>query len=327
MVKSKKMPCWKDIDLRPIVQNKFKKNMKTTLFLSIMLLLIVSTKTVAQISFKTEYFGTSKYKDNDNKKVGNSKGSAAVYQANIKIPIAMKINKDSLTNIWGVDVSAAHASLNNKNFTQDLVLSNINNFQLSLFNVRQLSEKWSLIAFAGAGAYTSETQLSKVSGNSILGSGGVIFVKKINAELDLGGGLALTNALGYPMLFPAIYVNYNFEGKYTFKVSMMSGFHGSAGYNFNKTMSLNLIMDINGQLALLKRDGKDAMFTHQYLVTGLRPEIKINKNITLPITLGVNAMRSVFFNERTLKSIFNDKANNSKFDFSPYVAAEINFKF
>lgn len=301
--------------------------MKTTSFFTVLLLLVLSIKVTAQVSFKTEYFGSSSYKDNDGKKVGNSKGSALVYQGSIKIPISIKFTKDSLTTIWVVDASGAYADLSNKNFTQDLVLSNITNAQLSVFNIRQLNKKWSFIAFVGAGVYTSETQISKITGNSILGSGGAIFVKKINQKLDLGGGLALTNALGYPMLFPAIYVNYNAEEKYTFRVSMMNGFQGSAGYNFNKTLSLNLIAEMNGQLALLKKEGKDAMFTHQYLVAGLRPEIKINKNITLPITLGINAIRSVYFNERTLKSIFNGNITNSKFDFSPYLSAEINYKF
>ncbi|MFH6943524.1 DUF6268 family outer membrane beta-barrel protein [Flavobacterium aquidurense] len=301
--------------------------MKKAAFLAVVLLLMVSVKTMAQVSIRTEYFGSSNYKDNDGNKVGNSKGSAMVYSGDVKIPISIKMIKDSLVSVWIADVSGAYASLDNKNFTQDLVLSNITNLQFSVINMHQLNRKWSLIAFAGAGIYTSETQISKVNANSILGNGGVLFVKKINPKFELGAGVALTNALGYPMVFPSIYVNYNSEEKYTFRVSMMNGFQISAGYNFNKTVSLNLIAEANGQLALLKKDGKDAMFTHQYLVTGLRPEIKINKNITLPITLGVNAARSVYFNERTLKSIFNEKITNSKFDFSPYISAEINYKF
>ncbi|NHN27250.1 histidine kinase [Flavobacterium jejuense] len=301
--------------------------MKTISFITLLLLLIMTVKTIAQVSIKTEYFGLSSYKDNDGNKVGNSKGSAMIYKGSIKIPISVKFSKDSLATIWGVDASGVYAALNNKNFSQNLVVSDITNVQLSVFNVRQLNKRWSLIAFAGAGIYTSETQFSKIKSNNFLGNGGAIFVKKINPKLELGGGLALTNTLGYPMLFPAIYVNYNYEEQYIFRVSMLNGFQGSAGYSFNKTVSLSLIAEMNGQLALLKKDGKDAMFTHQYLVSGLRPEIKITDNISLPITLGVNAIRSVYFNDRTLKSIFDESITNSKFDFSPYLSAEINYKF
>jgi len=300
--------------------------MKTTLILAALLFLLMTVKSRAQVSFKTEYFGTSNYKNNDGEKVGNSKGSAMVYSGIANIPLAVKINKDSLSSTWILNLSSDHASLDNKNFTQDLVLSHITNLQLSVVNIRQLSQKWSLIAFAGAGIYTSETQISKVNANSILGNGGAIFVKKINPKLDLGAGLALTNTLGYPMLFPALYVNYNSEGKYTFKFSMLNGIQASAGYNFNKTFDLHLIAEMNGQMALLKKDGKNVIFTHQYAVAGLRPEIKINKNISLPITLGVNAVRFAYFQDRNLKSFFKDK-ESSYFDFSPYAAAQINYKF
>ena len=38
------------------------------------LLVLVSVESTAQITIKTEYFGTSAYRDEHNQKVGNSKG-------------------------------------------------------------------------------------------------------------------------------------------------------------------------------------------------------------------------------------------------------------
>lgn len=300
--------------------------MKTKLLLSLFFLLIVSTKTMAQGSLKAEYFGTSSYKDNNGNKVGNGKGYATVYRGDIKIPIIVERSKDSLTIAWLAGINGTHALLDNENLSQDLVVSNITNLQISLINVRPLNMKWSLITFAGVGIYTSETQLTKVNANSILGSGGAIFIKKINPQLDLGAGIALNNALGYPMLFPALYLKYSSEGRYTFNVSMTNGFQASAGYNLNETIRLNLVSEINGQLSLLRKEGRDVMFTHQYIVAGLRPEIKLSKHLALPITVGVNALRSAYFTERKLKSIFDDKSD-SKFDFSPYLSAEINYRF
>lgn len=300
--------------------------MKTTLILAALLLLLMTVKSAAQVSLKTEYFGTSNYKNQDGEAVGDSKGSAMVYSGVVNMPLSVKISKDSLTTAWLLNLSGSYASLDNKNFTQDLVLSDITNLQLSVVNIRSLSEKWSLIAFAGVGIYTNETQISKVSGNSILGNGGAIFVKKINPKLDLGAGLVLSNAIGYPMLFPALYVNYNSEGKYTFRFSMLNGIQASVGYNLNNTFDLSLIADVNGQMALLKKDGENVIFTHQYIVTGLRPEIKINKNISLPITLGLNAVRFAYFQDRNLKSLFKDNPT-SYFDLSFYAAAQINYKF
>lgn len=300
--------------------------MKTTFILAALLLLLMTVKLRAQVSLKTEYFGTSDYKNQDGDKVGDSKGSAMVYSGVVNLPVAVKVSKDSLTSAWLLNLSGSYASLDNKNFTEDLVVSDITNLQLSMVNIRQLNAKWSLIAFAGVGIYTNETQISKVNSNSILGNGGAIFVKKINPKLDLGAGLALSNAIGYPMLFPAIYVNYNSEGKYTFRFSMLNGIEASVGYKLNKTFDLSLIADVNGQMALLKKDGENVIFTHQYVVTGLRPEIKITKNISLPITLGINAVRFAYFQDRNLKSLFKETPT-SRFDFSPYAAAQINYKF
>lgn len=300
---------------------------KTTLFLTVLLLLILSVKTSAQISFKTEYFGKSEFRDNDNNKVGDGKGSAFVYQGNIRIPLSVKTSEESSPVIWGVDLSGAYASLDNKNLSNDYALSRIANAQFSLFNIRPLNQSWSLISFAGAGLYTDQTKVSKLNARSILANAGAIFVKKINSNFDLGGGVVLNNAFGYPMVFPALYLNYFSEDNYIFKVSMLNGFQASAGYNLNKTFTINLIAEMNGQMALIERNGKDGIFTHQYLVAGLRPEIKINKNITLPLTAGINGIRSAYFNDRTLKSVFDGKQGDAHFKFSPYFAAEINYKF
>jgi alanine-synthesizing transaminase len=57
--------------------------------------------------FKTEYFGTSGYRmtegDTD-QKVGDSKGSAVVYQGGINIPLSMKSDENDRPIIWAVSL-------------------------------------------------------------------------------------------------------------------------------------------------------------------------------------------------------------------------------
>lgn len=300
--------------------------MKTTSLLALLFLLFVSAQTKAQITLQAEHFGASRYGDENNNNLGDSKGSAAVYQANIKIPISMKVNKDSLAVVWGVALSGAYAILSNKNFTQDMVLSDIVNAQFSLFNMRPLNKKWNMLLFAGAGIYTDQTQISKMGARSVLGNAGAVFIRKINSKLDLGGGLAFNNTFGYPMLFPALYLNYNAPGRYVFNVSLMSGFQASAGYEIHKSFVLSVIADMNGQMALVEKGGKDVIFTHQYIVAGLRPEIRIGKKITFPVTLGISAVRPAYFTDRNLKSFFSN-TNQYQFKSSFYAGAQINYKF
>lgn len=292
---------------------------------SIFLLVFLSHSVNAQLSLKTEYLGSSKYHPKDGEPSTSKEGSAWVYQGNLKLPL--RVSTDSIAKIWGVDVAGAMVHLNNVYLTEKEVLSHITNLQVSLFHLRPLKNNWSLLAFAGAGAYTAEHSLKKIKGNQILGNVGVIFIKKRNKNLELGGGAVLNNAFGYPMLFPAFYLNYNYEGRYEIKASVINGLELLAGYTFNGNFALYFTITMNAQLALLKLNDKEAIFTHQYIIVGLQPELKINKHISLPITLGMNTTRFAYFTDRNLKSIFQDTENDAHFGISPYAGIELKVKF
>ena len=66
------------------------------------LLVLVSVESTAQITIKTEYFGTSAYRDKHNQKVGSSKGSAMVYHGSANLPLLMKKNESNQPTIWGI---------------------------------------------------------------------------------------------------------------------------------------------------------------------------------------------------------------------------------
>lgn len=127
------------------------------------------------------------------------------------------------------------------------------------------------------------------------------------------------------MVFPTFYLNWTTEGRYAVKISMLEGIEISAGYNVSKNLSLNLVAEMNGQMALLEQDGKDKMFSHQYIVTGFRPAIKIGKNLSVFITAGIHAIRSAEMADRNLKSLFQDKGYY--FQISPYVSGGLQVGF
>ena len=285
----------------------------------------------AQISFKTEYIGSSAYMyapsdDESSVKVGDSKGSVVVYQGMANIPFYMKKNENGRPIAWGVGLSGAYASLSNKNFTDDMV-SEIMNLQLGIFHLRPLSEKWSMMAHVGAGVYAPFTDFSKLRYKNVLGSVGVIFIRHLNPNLDLGGGLAINSTFGYPMVLPALYLNWTLESKFKVNVSLGEGLELSAGYDFNDYFKLSLAFEMNGQMALLEKDGKDVIFSHQYMVAGLRPEIKFGKTgISMPIMVGINAYRPAYYSDRSLKGMFAT-SNDYYFSISPYASAGIRYGF
>jgi len=294
--------------------------MKKALFLLFMS--AVYSGIQAQIMFKTEYFGKSSYRMTEgdiDEKVGNSKGSAIVYEGGINIPLYMKLNENNRPTMWSISAGGAYVNLDNKNFTEDLVIDEIMNIGLSLNYMRPLNDKWSMMATIGGGIYMPGTRLSQVRTKNILGSAGAVFICHLRQNLELGGGIALNNSFGFPMVFPALYFSWKTEGRYSVKVSMMNGMEISAGYNANKYLSLNIVAEMNGQMALFEKEGKDKMFTHQYIVTGFRPEIKIGKKVSIPLTVGIHAMRPAEITNRSLKSLFKDRSYY--FQISPYASA------
>ena len=302
--------------------------MKITTVTVLLLFLSIPTTIYAQIRVKTEYFGTSSYRKSEgetDEKVGNSKGSAIVYQAGVNIPLSMKMDENNRPTMWSIGVGGAYADLTNKNFTEDLVVDEIMNIGLSVNHLRPISNKWSLLLSVGGGIYTSDTSLSKIRYKNLLANVAGIFICHIRPNLQLGGGIALNNSFGYPMVFPAFYFNWATDGKYNVKISMMDGLEISAGYKANTYIDLNIVVEMNGQMALVEKDGKDKIFSHQYIVTGFRPEIMVGKKLSIPITAGIHAMRTAEYSDRSLKGMFDDKSYY--FQVSPYVSAGLAINF
>lgn len=303
------------------------KNMCNKLYFTI-ICLVVSLASYSQISFKTEYLGASPYwhetSPETRDKVNDCTGSAKVMQANIMLPLLMKMNTDSMPTICALATTGSYTQLNNNNFTEDMV-SKIMNLQLGIIYIKPINKKWSILSAIGAGIYAPFTDFSKLKYENFLGNIGLIFIRHLKPNLKLGGGLVMNNTFGYPMLFPAIYFDWNFDRDFALNISTLTGLKIKAGYKFNKHYRLNWVAEINAQLALLEKINKKTMFTHQYMVTGISPELTLGKHLSISITGGINLARPAYFNDRSLKGFFNSDAGYY-FGFSPYGSVSIIFR-
>lgn len=290
----------------------------------------VGMNVYSQVSFRTEYLGMSSYwldrGEEPRDRIGRSKGAAMVYQGSINIPLSVKMNDNEKPVIWGVGLGGSYTSLNNQDFTEDLVISDILNLELGFYHMRPLGRKWFLMASVGVGIYAPSTSISEIRTRHILGSVSTVYVCRIRPNFELGGGVAINSTFGYPMAFPAIYLNWRLQGKFDFMLSMTNGLKVSTGINIGKPLKLSLIAEMNGQTALLEKDDKEVIFTHQYIVAGLQPQIKINNKISIPITAGINAVRPAYFSDRTLKAMFRT-GNDYYFQISPYLSAGLTVNF
>lgn len=306
--------------------------MKLISIIIVVVYIVFTTEVKAQeVSFRTEYIGNSSYYylppgEKPKEKIGNAKGSAVIYQGSLNMPFSNKLDKYNRPVVWGAVIGGSYTSFTNENFENEMV-SEIMNLQLGFYHLRHLSEKWSIRANVGMGVFMPTTDFSETSFKNVLFSGGVIFIRHLNPNLHIGGGVAVNSSLGYPMLFPAFYVKWKMQGKFDVNVEMVDGLDASIAYKFNDSFKLAYAMEIKGQVALLEKEGEEMIFSHQYIVTGFRPELKIGESGLSVIGMaGLNLYRPASFSERSLKGIFSSD-NDYYFSVSPYISAGIKMKF
>ena len=294
----------------------------------------------AQISVKAEYIGNSEFYDAvADTNTGN--GSAMIYSAGAMVPLSMQASAEDdpykRATIWGVALSGTFVKMDNHNFPIGKELpSQVMNLGATALHLRPLKERWSMLMALGIGSYTPENRLSAIRiDENVLANGALVFIWHWRPNLEIGGGVALNNSFGYPMVFPALYLKYKggFSDKFTIDVSLLDGTKVAFGYDYSENLSLKLVANIGGYSAYLRRNGQKEMFSSQTFFVGLEPEFKIGKHISIPITAGAIFLRTGRYRKRALGAMFEPEAKNedgtvrsSQFNPAFYFSAGITIK-
>lgn len=277
-------------------------------------LCVVAGSVKGQVSLSTEYFSSTPFRNEYNNKIGDAKGSAVVYQGAASIPFSTKMDQNNRPTLWGMSLYGSYTRMNNSGISRQFSPEEILNLSLNFIHIRPFREKYSIMAIVGAGMYTPHADFSRVSMRQILGTAGGVFIWHLRNNIDIGAGLAINNSFGYPMLFPAMVFQWKLEGKYEVQVQLMNAIELSAGIEINKYLKLFLTANMDAAMALEKQEGKNMVFTHQYVNVALQPVIQLGKGFTIPLRLGVTPYRSAYYMERTLKAFFK----NDDDDFEPH---------
>ena len=304
----------------------------------IALLFVVSVS--AQISVKAEYMSNSKFYDAvSDSNIGD--GSAMIYSVEALVPLSMQTteNEDPYQRptVWGVGLNGTFVKMNNHNFPIGKELpSEVMNLGVSAIHLRPLKTRWSMLMALGAGSYTPENRLSSIHiGENVVANGAFVLVWHLRPNIEIGGGVALNNTFGYPMVFPAFYFKYNgaFSDKFTIEVGSIDGLKVALGYNYRENLDFKLIANMGGYSAYLRRNGEKEIFSQQTFVVGLQPEFKIGKHVSIPLTVGGSFIRSGRYRERKLSAMFASEAKNedgssrsSQFNPALYFAAGVTIK-
>ena len=294
----------------------------------------------AQISVKAEYIGNSKFYDAV-ADTNTGDGSATIYSASAMVPLWIQAPDEEdpykRATIWGVALSGTFVKMDNHNFPIGKELpSQVMNLGATVLHLRPLKERWSMLMALGIGSYTPENQLSAIHiGENVLANGALVFVWHWRPNLEIGGGVALNNSFGYPMVFPAFYLKYKggFSDKFTIDINLLDGTKVAFGYDYSENLSLKLVANIGGYSAYLRRNGQKEMFSSQTFFVGLEPEFKIGKHISIPITAGAIFLRTGRYRKRALGAMFEPEAKNedgtvrsSQFNPAFYFSAGITIK-
>lgn len=281
------------------------------------IILLLGVNSFAQISVKTEYISNSEFYDAvADTNTGN--GSAMIYSAGAMVPLSMQASAEDdpykRATIWGVALSGTFVKMDNHNFPIGKELpSQVMNLGATALHLRPLKERWSMLMALGIGSYTPENRLSAIRiDENVLANGALVFIWHWRPNLEIGGGVALNNSFGYPMLFPALYLKYKggFSDKFTIDINLLDGTKVAFGYDYSENLSLKLVANIGGYSAYLRRNGQKEMFSSQTFFVGLEPEFKLGKHISIPVTFGGSFIRSGRYRERTLSAMFATEAKN-----------------
>lgn len=281
------------------------------------IILHFATSALAQISIKTEYISNSKFYDAV-ADTNTGDGSAMVYSVGALVPLSMQAPKEDdpfqRPTVWGVSLSGSFVQMHNHHFPVGKEHpSQVMNLGVSAIHLRPLKERRSMLIALGIGSYTPENRLSAIRiGENVLANGAFILVWHLQPNLEIGGGVALNNSFGYPMVFPAFYLKYKggFSDKFTIDINLLDGTKVAFGYDYSENLSLKLVTNIGGYLAYLRRNGQKEMFSSQTFFVGLEPEFKLGKHISIPVTFGGSFIRSGRYRERTLSAMFASEAKN-----------------
>ena len=127
--------------------------------------------------------------------------------------------------------------------------------------------------------------------------------------------------------FFSLYFKWETGNHFEYKISLYDDVSLSVGYKFNEVVRLRLLAQARGMSAIVKRNNTTMMFSQQFTIIGLQPEIYVNKLFSIPVTVGVSAKREAYFQERTLVSFFHTEENYPNFAPSLYVSAGLKFFF
>jgi|GEM_PF-4733404 hypothetical protein len=287
------------------------------------LLLFSFTITRAQVSISSSYLHSSDFKNDNGDKRGEV--NTLLLKGSINLPFYINISQDKkIVRVWSGFVSGKYMTMNETTSPEVFPFKKIMNIYSGVNHYRTLTDRWSLLAVAGMGICTDDTRFSQIGWHNAMVYALGTAIYKVNRGLDIGGGLMFTNAFNTPIVFPSVYVKWKGDGRYSYELSSRNyDILSSLGMQITRVFRLSLVAEYNRISTPLKNEySKDYYYSFNYLSTGIRPEIKIGKYVTIPFEIGIASAGSGSYKKRKLSNILKSEDSYS-FSTSPYASVSL----
>lgn len=262
-------------------------------------------------------FSSSTMRDGLGQRFGS--GTMSMISAGCDIPVYSAINDLRQPTVWSVGLHGSYASMSCKGEASRLNPDAVVNAAVSASHLRPISPRWSLFATLGCGIYAPSDY---IRAKSLLGSGGVIFICRINDNLSLGIGGGVSNSYGPPVVMPMLYLSWHLRRMFEFSIDMSSTIKISASTVLWKNLRLEITpLQIDGLAAVISVDEKDRIYSMAMLRSYISPSWHFSSRFSIFAAVGGNWIRGVSVTDRSLKGFFSSFKDDD--DKDPYFSAAL----
>lgn len=227
---------------------------------------------------------------------GNGYGAGDMQKISLSYSVAVSRH-------WQAGAYADYIMMENHGKAAVINDSRIVNAGISCGYMHPLSAKWSMLATLGAGVFAPSDEVSL---KSVLGSCGAVFICRINDNLDLGGGIGISNAYGIPMVMPMLYLNWHRDGRLSFNIDMANGINVGASMQLGSKFKIDLTaINMSGISAVRDCGGRSKIYSQLCVHSSLSPVWLISPTTSLFVGVGGSWARSVSESDRTIKAFFS----------------------
>lgn len=283
---------------------------------------------LTELNFSTEYVPASRYTRPDSVKT-QSTTSSQRYVMNGVFTLSSKVDSNTgKVSIWSAAVNGSYTVFNNRNYEKDILPSRLASGDIGVTNFRSLRNRWNLLSLASVGVYTDTKD---VDFNDVFFAAGALIIKTHSPKFSYGFGLVVTNYVGIPIPFPALYVQWELGNRYKLIVNSPDKEPGvlyrvGGMYTINKRTDIALSFRARvSSFDVVPRLNGERSLGYWEIPVGLDNTWHF-RNVDFTIGGGLMPGRSYEFSKRKLSEMFKDMPQH-KLATNYYLKAAVRWKF